>query len=55
MLQKNEDYKLLWNGFFIYGTGTTFFLQKLELGKSQSYVIFLDADGPLHDAERGKK
>ena len=32
-----------------------FFLQKLELGKSQSYVIFLDADGPLHDAERGEK
>ena len=55
MLQKNEDYKLLWNGFFIYGTGTPFFLQKLELGKSQSYVIFLDADGPLHDAERGEK
>ena len=40
MLQKNGDYKLLWNGFYIYSTGTPFFLQKLELGKSQSYVIF---------------
>ena len=40
MLQKNEDYKLLWNGFFIYGTGTPYLKKKLELGKSQSYVIF---------------